>query len=239
MPSAEVARLAYEGMMAGKRVVIPGAAQKLLAWTFPLDPESPDPGHDLGPATPPQTQGGRMKMEFGADPFSPPPRKPVLIVLHGEHSTPGRIGRVLRELGAPLDIRRPCFGDPLPKTMCDHSGAVIFGGPMSVNDKQDWLRREIDWIGVALEGEKALSRHLPRRAIARPPSRPSGRLASGRTGRSRLLSDPPDRGGPFGLRLPLSEPRLSMASRRFDRPNGAVLLAQGEDFEAQAIRVGE
>ena len=82
-----------------------------------------------------------MKMEFGADPFSPPPRKPVLIVLHGEHSTPGRIGRVLRELGAPLDIRRPCFGDPLPKTMCDHSGAVVFGGPMSVNDNQDWLRR--------------------------------------------------------------------------------------------------
>ena len=34
MPSPEVARLAYEGMMARKRVVIPGAAQKLVAWTF-------------------------------------------------------------------------------------------------------------------------------------------------------------------------------------------------------------
>ena len=40
MPSAEVARLAYEGMMARKRVVIPGAAQKLVAWTFPLAPKA-------------------------------------------------------------------------------------------------------------------------------------------------------------------------------------------------------
>ena len=32
---------------------------------------------------------------------------PILIVLHQEHSTPGRVGNVLRDLGYPLDIRRP------------------------------------------------------------------------------------------------------------------------------------
>ena len=64
-------------------------------------------------------------MPFSADPFARRPHKPVLIVLHGEHSSPGRIGRLLRELGAQLDIRRPRFGDPLPKTMRDHSGAVF------------------------------------------------------------------------------------------------------------------
>jgi GMP synthase (glutamine-hydrolysing) len=58
---------------------------------------------------------------------------PVLIVLHQETSTPGRVGNALRELGHGLDIRRPRFGDPLPKTLDGHAGAVIFGGPMSAN----------------------------------------------------------------------------------------------------------
>ena len=59
---------------------------------------------------------------------------PVLIVLHQETSTPGRVGNALRALGHPLDIRRPRFGDPLPETLDGHAGAVIFGGPMSAND---------------------------------------------------------------------------------------------------------
>ncbi|HEY9213798.1 MAG TPA: glutamine amidotransferase, partial [Ancylobacter sp.] len=58
----------------------------------------------------------------------------VLIVLHQEHSSPGRFGRLLVERGYKLDIRRPCLGDPLPDTMDDHLGAVIFGGPQSAND---------------------------------------------------------------------------------------------------------
>src|SRR4030081_3850171 len=51
---------------------------------------------------------------------------PVLIVLHQETSSPGRVGNVLRALGHRLDIRRPRFGDPLPKTLDGHAGAVIF-----------------------------------------------------------------------------------------------------------------
>src|ERR1035437_10684342 len=74
---------------------------------------------------------------------------PVLIVLHQETSTPGRVGNVLRALGYRLDIRRPRFGDPLPRTLDGHAGAVIFGGPMSANDPDDFVRREIDWIRSA------------------------------------------------------------------------------------------
>ena len=35
------------------------------------------------------------------------PRLPVLIILHQEHSTPGRVGAGLKAMGARLDIRRP------------------------------------------------------------------------------------------------------------------------------------
>ena len=77
-------------------------------------------------------------------------RLPVLIVLHQETSAPGRIGNALRALGYLLDIRRPRFGDALPETLAAHSGAVIFGGPMSANDPDDYVRREIDWIALPL-----------------------------------------------------------------------------------------
>ena len=80
--------------------------------------------------------------------------RPVLIILHQETSTPGRVGNALRALGYPLDIRRPRFGDPLPETLDRHAGAVIFGGPMSANDSDNYVRREIDWIEIPLREQR-------------------------------------------------------------------------------------
>ncbi|RZI39357.1 glutamine amidotransferase, partial [Herbaspirillum sp. HC18] len=85
---------------------------------------------------------------------APETRPPVLIVLHQECSTPGRVGNALRALGHRLDIRRPRFGDPLPETLDRHAGAVIFGGPMSANDSDDYIRREIDWIEIPLREQR-------------------------------------------------------------------------------------
>src|SRR5437764_829817 len=102
----------------------------------------------------------------------------VLIVLHQEQSTPGRVGYALRQRGYELDIRRPRFGDPLPKTMADHAGAVIFGGPQSANDPDDFIKAEIDWIGVPLRDQKPylgiclgaqmLARHMGQRVFTHP-----------------------------------------------------------------------
>ncbi|MGL4440125.1 MAG: glutamine amidotransferase, partial [Bosea sp. (in: a-proteobacteria)] len=77
--------------------------------------------------------------------------KPVLLILHQEHSTPGRVGRLLAERGHALDIRRPRFGDALPNTMAHHAGAVIFGGPMSANDPDDFIKLETEWIATTLK----------------------------------------------------------------------------------------
>ena len=64
---------------------------------------------------------------------------------------PAGSARCWRKRGHPLDVRRPRFGDPLPETMDGHAGAVIFGGPQSANDDDEFVRREIDWIGVPLQ----------------------------------------------------------------------------------------
>ena len=134
---------------------------------------------------------------------------PVLIVLHQETSTPGRVGNALRLLGHPLDISRPRFGDPLPETLDDHAGAVIFGGPMSANDPDDFVRREIDWISVPLKEERpflgiclgaqmlAMQLGATRRAASRTAAprsatirsaRPRRALRSARTGRSTSIT---------------------------------------------------
>ena len=106
---------------------------------------------------------------------------PVLIVLHQETSTSGRVGNALRALGHGLDVRRPRFGDALPETLEGHAGAVIFGGPMSANDPDDFVRREIDWIAVPLLeqrpflgiclGAQMLAMHLGARVAPHPQGR--------------------------------------------------------------------
>ena len=83
-------------------------------------------------------------------------RPTVLIVLHHEHSTPGRIGIALKAMEVRLDIRRPSCGEPLPDRLADHDGVVVFGGPMSANDTLDWVRREIKWLETPLAEDKPL-----------------------------------------------------------------------------------
>ena len=106
------------------------------------------------------------------------PRGRVLVVLHQEHSCPARIGRLLHTMGYELDMRRPRYGEALPKTLAAHAGAIILGGPMSVNDPDEWVRREIDFVGVALKenapllgvclGGQMIARHLGERVAPHP-----------------------------------------------------------------------
>lgn len=83
-------------------------------------------------------------------------RPKILVVLHQEHSSAGRVGHVLIENGFDLDIRRPPLGDTLTETLDRHAGAVVFGGPMSANDHDEFVRRETDWLAVPLKENRPL-----------------------------------------------------------------------------------
>src|ERR1700730_17300253 len=103
---------------------------------------------------------------------------PILIVMHQETSTPRRVGHALRKRGYAVDRRRPRFGDALPDTLGEHAGAIIFGGPMSANDEDDFIRREIDWLAAPLRenqpfrgiclGAQMLAHHLGSRVYKHP-----------------------------------------------------------------------
>ena len=165
-------------------------------------------------------------------------RKPVLIVLHQEHSTPGRVGRLLRAMGHPLDIRRPRFGDPLPATMAEHAGAVIFGGPMSANDADPWVKAEIDWTAVPLgEGAPLLGLCLGAQMIARQLGQPVGPHPGGHV-EIGYYEIHPTAAGDALLGVPFPRWVYHWHREGFCLPAGATGLAQGTDFECQAFRYG-
>ena len=163
--------------------------------------------------------------------------RPVLVVLHQETSTPGRVGNALRALGHALDIRRPRYGDPLPEPLDAHAGAVIFGGPMSANDSDDYVRREIDWIEVPLReqrpflgiclGAQMLAKHLGAKvaphalALTQIGYYPIRTTEAGRS----LLPDWPSH-------------VYHWHREGFELPVGTELLAEGDDFPVQAFRTG-
>ncbi len=165
----------------------------------------------------------------------------ILVVLHQEHSTPGRVGRLLRERGFHLDIRRPPLGCALPETMEHHAGAVIFGGPMSANDPDPWIRRQTDWIGTVLAAEKPflglclgaqmLSNLLGGRVCAHP---------AGHAEIGYYAISPTEDGHAFSSEIGAHWPSHVYHWHRegFDVPPGATTLAKGEMFENQAFRVG-
>ena len=161
---------------------------------------------------------------------------PILIIVHQETSIPGRVGWMLHQQGFALDIRRPRFGDALPASMDDHAGAVIFGGPMSANDPDDFVKREIDWISVPLAEEKPFlgiclgAQMLVKQLGGKVGTHPQDQVEVGYYPINPTLE---------GQSLCAWPDMVYQWHREgFDLPSGAQLLASGDAFANQAIRVG-
>ncbi|QRM53458.1 glutamine amidotransferase [Sinorhizobium sp. BG8] len=170
-------------------------------------------------------------------PRKPGDNRPILIVLHQESSSPGRVGHILREMGFDLDIRRPVLDDPLPPTLNDHAGAVVFGGPMSANDNYDYVRREIDWLSVPLtENRPFLGICLGAQMLVRHLGGKVGPDANGMT----EIGWYPLKATDAGHELMVWPSMVYQFHREgFELPRDATLLATGHHYENQAFRYGE
>ena len=75
----------------------------------------------------------------------------LLVVQHVDHEDAALVGELARQRGMFLKTLRPDRGDPLPDPRTSaNSIALVLGGPMSVNDRDqpgmDWLRQELNWL---------------------------------------------------------------------------------------------
>jgi GMP synthase (glutamine-hydrolysing) len=133
-------------------------------------------------------------------------------------------------------VRRPRFGDKLPETLVGHAGAIIFGGPMSANDNEEYIRAETDWIRVPLgEGAPFLGLCLGAQMLARNLGATVGPDPEGRVEIGYYPIRPTD----AGRRLMSWPDQVHHFHREgFDLPQGATLLAEGDVFPNQAFSYG-
>lgn len=165
------------------------------------------------------------------------PRPRILIVLHQERSSAGRVGQVLEQYGFDLDIRRPALGCALPDTLAEHAGVVVFGGPMSANDPDAFIRRETDWMAVPLKENKPLL------GICLGAQMLSSHLGGTVAGHGEGLVEIgwyPLRPTAEGRKL-MHWPEMVYQFHRegFTLPRDAVLLATADAYPNQAFRYGE
>lgn len=162
----------------------------------------------------------------------------ILIIVHQTTSDPGCVGQMLRTNGYELDICCPSNNDPLPATMDDHDGVVIFGGPMSANDTDlRFIRQELDWIPIALASDKPflgiclgaqlLARVLGAKVLPHP---------DGMTEIGYFPIVPTTKAAPY-FEHPLYV--YHWHNEGFELPVGATSLAEGDTFVNQAFRYGK
>ncbi len=161
----------------------------------------------------------------------------ILIVMHQEGSTPGRCGMMLEEMGYHLVACRPPLGQELPETLEEYAGAVVFGGPMSANDSDEFIKREIDWMEVPLKenkpffgiclGAQMLSKHLGGHVVGRDDEYAEiGYYPIRATNEGQAMMDWPSH-------------VYHWHREGFSLPADATLLASGEEYPNQAYKYGE
>ncbi|WP_085588059.1 GMP synthase [Thalassospira sp. MCCC 1A01428] len=160
----------------------------------------------------------------------------VLLVFNSAHGRPGRVGRVLAELGYEFDIRRPGEGDVLPADLSPWQGVIVFGGPMSANDDHEpnvarimeWLPNVVQsdawYLGICL-GAQMMARNLG--AVVQPDK-----------GEKTEIGYYPAYATDAGRDLfPANMMVYHWHSEGFDVPPGGELLMTGDVFPNQAYHV--
>ena len=163
----------------------------------------------------------------------------ILIVVHQEHSTPGKVGDFLSKRGYALDRRCPNLGDPLPEDLESYAAAVVFGGPMSANDDHlDGIKAELDWLERrALPSDcPLLGICLGAQEIARVLGAKVGPHPDGLVEIGYVDVEPTGACSSFMKETTIF---YQWHSETFEVPEGALHLAENDPFPGQAFSYGD
>ncbi|GAB4385493.1 MAG: glutamine amidotransferase [Phycisphaerales bacterium] len=169
----------------------------------------------------------------------------IVVLQHGKHGGPGRLGLTLRDHGFRLDVRRvdlpaDAGGRPVPKDLDNVHGVLALGGAQNVDEAHPWLKPEMEFLKQAHEaGLPVVGICLGAQMIAQALGGEVGRM------------ERPEAGfAPVDLLFPAQTDVLfsgiSWRSWQFhshayevkELPPGATLLASSERCRVQAFRVG-
>ena len=165
------------------------------------------------------------------------PSPKIAVVIHKETTSPGLVGEKLKAMGYSLDIRAPVLGDPLPDDLENYAGVVVFGGHMSVNDDEPYLKKEMAWV------QRVLDANLPYLGVC------LGAQMLAKVLGAQVDTHPTELEeiGYYWVRAAQAGSALFPAklcvyqwhSQGFEVPKDAVLMAEGQDFPNQAFRWGD
>ena len=164
--------------------------------------------------------------------------KTIAIVVHQQHSQPGRVGALLQKRGYELHRVCPNFGCRLPQDMSDYAGVVIFGGPMSANDcgSLAGIKDELEWIpkvveaGVPYLGLCLGAQLLTRAAGGSVAPHPDGKVEVG------YVHIEPTPAGSDWIKAPMTVYQWHREGMRI--ADCCELLATNDTFPVQAFRCG-
>jgi len=163
--------------------------------------------------------------------------KKVAIVVHQEHSRPGRVGALLEKRGYELHRLCPNLGCELPEDMSDYAGVVIFGGPMSANDcgTLAGIKCELEWIPKVVEaGVPYLGLCLGAQLLTRAVGGKVGPHPKGHIEAGYVRVTPTEAGHPWMGTKPMSVYQFHREG--MEVPDCCELLAVGDSYPVQGFR---
>ncbi len=160
--------------------------------------------------------------------------KKVLFILHQKTSVPGDIGNKFINRGYLIEICRPPLGDDLPSNLINYSAIVVFGAPGSINDEDEFIQKEINWL------KKVIESNVPFLGICFGAQLLAKYLGSEVKTNSKGISEigfykikPTQIGKDI---FQLQDTFYQFHSEGFELPKDCELLASGEIFDNQAFK---
>ena len=158
----------------------------------------------------------------------------VLFILHQKTSVPGDIGNKFAKRGYGIEICRPPLGDELPSNLINYSSIVVFGSPGSINDDEEFIKKEMHWLKNVIEsnvpflgicfGAQLLAKYL------------GSEIKTNTNGISEIgfyKIIPTEIGKEL---FKFQDTFYQFHSEGFSLPSGCELLARGDIFSNQAFR---